>query len=149
MGKITKTWRNSEKGEKVHSIIEGNFSALERYTGYTVLSLSSEQRVSLPEDYRSENLIVYDTTNSKWFQYKQGTWREMSTEFVQQFSSAYWVAGQITIPYSIYQIDHPIIQVYGVNEGTYIDVLCDIAITANRDIVLSSDIAFDGVVIIK
>lgn len=150
-----KTWNNGEKGEVVQAIIEANFKILGRHLNENVLSLSTEERSLLSSDYLSEGLIVYDKDLEVFMQYKNGKWDGISiggsNSFVysQDLAVSSWISGEISIPHSLHLVSNPCVQLYILQDGKYESVLGGIYIDNEYNVTLSTDLPFDGKVVIK
>ena len=71
-----KMWKNLDKGETVFNIIKGNFIELFKFLSDNVKTITSEQRLTMPNIYYSEGSIVYDKTLKRWLQYNNGKWTD-------------------------------------------------------------------------
>lgn len=149
-----KTWRNHDKAHVVQKIIENNFRILGKHLPHNLLSLSTEERNLLSEDYLSDGLIVYDTTFKNWFEYnaKTGTWKTCPIEtstYVQEFKENNWTNNTIFIPYSEHLISNPIIKMFILYKGSYHPVLGEVEVDTDFNITLLTDMPFAGRVVIK
>lgn len=151
-----KTWRNGEEGDILKAIIEHNFKILGKYLPYHILCISSENRNLLTSDYLSENLIVFDTTKNEWLQYKNGKWiafdfGNLGLHYIKIFSKKDWSAqNEISIPFHLHKRENPVVQLY-LRQGSFYcsDVFGGVYIDDNYNITLSTDLPFDGKVVIK
>lgn len=149
-----KTWRNHDKAHIVQKIIENNFRVLGKYLPNNLLSLSTEERNLLSEDYLSDGLMIYDTTLKNWYEYnaKTGTWEPRSigsSTYEQEFEEGNWTNNTIAIPYSKHLILNPIIQMFILYEGSYQPVLGGVEVDTNFNVTLLTDMPFTGRVVIK
>lgn len=148
-----KTWRNGEKANNVQEIIEHNFKLLGKHLRHNILSLSSAERNLLSSDYISDKALVFDTDDEEFYQYnlQKGIWEiyPIRSVYVENFSSNDWVNNSITIPYSLHRIPNPITQLFILNNDSYEDVVGGISIDYNHNVIISSDMAFDGKVVLK
>lgn len=150
---MLRTWKNGEKGSVVQKIIENNFKILGRYLPNHMLSVSREERLSLADEYLCKNLIIYDTTDELWYRYTGSTWEEYKisgSTYSRVFDHSVWNNGKIQIPYSTHMIENPAVQLYMLDgDGIYNDVLGGIHIDQSHNVILNSDFAFAGKVVIK
>ena len=152
------TWNNGDNGDVVKKVIENNFKVVSRHLSHNVLSLSTEEREMLTSDYISDKLMVYDTTAECWYQYDGNSWEELnegtstnqdSPGYVFEIIKSDWVDGTITIPYSIHLKSNPVIQLFMLNDEKITLVIGGCSIDEHYNIILSTDIPFDGKVVIK
>lgn len=142
-------WKNGEKAEIVQKIIEYNFKLLGKHLSQNMLSLSTTERELLSSDYLSKGLRVYDTDLNKWFMYNGVKWVEWYQEYVKDILIGDWNNGKITIPYSVHLRENPIVQLYISNDNILSPVLGGVDIDADYNVILSTDLSFDGKVVIK
>lgn len=145
-------WRNGEKAEVVQKIIEYDFQLLKRHLSNNILALPTTERKTLSSDYLCEGLIVYDTTLNKWFIYKNNNWQEYNINnkiYVQNFTINNWSGNKISIPYSTHLISSPVVGLYMLSNNTYLPVIGGVSIDENYNVILTTDLTFDGRVIIK
>ena len=143
-----KMWKNLDKGETVFNIIKGNFTELFKFLPDNVKTITTEQRLTMPETYYSDGSIVFDKTLKRWLQYKNGKWIDYefdSSKYEQLLYLSDWHDGKIVIPYLIHGKKNPIAKVY--YEGADEVYGCS-TVTDDFDVVLSSDLPFDGKVVI-
>lgn len=146
-----KTWINGEKAEIVQKIIEYNFKILGKHLPHNILSLSSTDRKLLSSDYLCEGLIVFDTTLKKWMQYFNGNWIDFSpnNKYEISINKSDWFDGEILIPYQVHLVSSPTVQLFILTENDYEAVLGGVKINSNHDIILRSDLEFEGKVVIQ
>ena len=73
---------------------------------------------------------------------------QINNPYVMEFEISDWSDGIISIPYSLYKRADPIVGVYAKFNDYYTDVIGGFKIT-NSGVVLLSDIAYKGKVVIK
>lgn len=147
------TWQNGERAEVVRDIINKNFNALERYLPNSILSLSTERRLLLSSEYLRQGLIVFDTDIQGWLKYNGETWEDYVfpyTGYSQTISASDWgLTNTIIIPFSDHLTPNPNVNMYILYNGKYEPVEGGYSVDDNFTITLSSDLAFDGKVVIK
>ncbi len=144
-----RTWRNGEEAEVVQKIIEYNFKLLGRYLSGNMLCLSSSERKTLSSDYLREGLIIYDTTENAWYKYVSGTWKKSPTEYNLTITETDWVNNEITISFPTHLITNPIVQLFIKDGNSYSPVIGGVSVDNSFNITLSSDMPFDGKVVVK
>lgn len=148
-----KTWRNKDKADIVKAIIEHNFRVLGQNLSKNMLSLTTEERNALTSDYRSNGLIVYDKTESKWYQFdsESGKWSpyNIGKPYVLTFEASDWNDNTIRIPFAEHSIPNPDVNLYILLEGKYHPALGGIEIDTEYNVTISVDMSFDGKVVIK
>lgn len=146
-----KTWSNGERAEVVKKIIEDNFKIVSKHLSHNILSLTSDERIVLTEDYLSDGLIVFDTTLKRWLQYHNGNWIPygLGNGFEITVSKSDWNNGKITIPYETHLISSPIVQMYLLDNLKYLLVFGGVDIDESFNVTLKTDLPFDGKVVIK
>lgn len=148
-----RTWRNGESGDVIQKIIEHNFKITGKYLSYQMMCMTTQARKLLTSDYLSEGLIVYDTTLRRWFQFNNLKWEpyEFSPDgCVIEFSTSDWNENSINIPFAEHKKENPVAHLLiKVDSEKYMPVIGGITIDSNSNIILSSDLAFDGKIIIK
>lgn len=144
-----KTWRNGEEAEVVQKIIEYNFRLLGRHLPSGMLCLSSSERKVLSSDYLREGLLVYDTTENAWYKYSSGFWGKCPTEYNRTISKTDWTNNEITINCATHLISNPTVQLFIRDGNSYSPVIGGIEVNNNYDIILSTDLPFDGKVVVK
>lgn len=151
---MLKTWRNGEKAGVIQKIIENNFKILGRHLSQNVLCLSTAERETLSSEYLTQGLKVYDTTKKRWFSYNgvgwdEENWGEGSSEYTMDIQTSDWSAGAIIIPYTKHLKRNPNVQLFMKNEDVYLAVMGGVEIDADYNITLSTDMPFEGRVVIK
>ena len=144
-----RTWRNGEGAEVVQKIIEYNFRVLGRYLSSSMLCMSSSERKVLSGDYLREGLLIYDTTENVWYKYTSGFWKKCPTIYSLDISKADWSDNTITINFSTHLIPNPIVQLFIKDGNTYSPVIGGVMVDSNYNVILSTDLPFDGKVVVK
>ena len=142
-------WRSGDSGATVKACVDNNFKELWDNLSKNMMSLTTEQRLSLSEDYLSEGLLVYDKNKNKWYQYLNGAWVNSSWEYSLEIYVDDWIDNKITIPYSLHKTESPTVGFYVIINGQYVKAVGGVSIDEDNNIILSSKIAFDGKVVIK
>lgn len=147
------TWRNGEKAEVVHNIIKQNFNILERYLPNSILALSTDRRLLLSSEYLRSGLVVFDTDLQKWLKYNGQTWEDYVfpyTGYAKAISVSDWSSEKnIIIPFSEHLTPNPAVHLYILHNNTYEPVDGGYIIDINYNITLTSDLLFDGKVVVK
>lgn len=149
---MIKSWRNGATGGEVKDIIDYNFKIVSRYLSKDIKALSTQERNLLSSEYLNENTLVFDTTENKWYKYSKGTWVKTSVDdsvYTQNISIADWEYNSIQIPFSQHGIENPIVQLLIQNGNSFTDVYGGVSIDADYNISLSTDIPFNGKVVVK
>lgn len=151
---MLKTWINGASGGFVKKVIEDNFKVLGKYLPNNMLALSTNARNMLTSEHLSDGLIIFDTTLEKWMRYKNGQWSEYSFNITGDYytldiNSSDWLGGKITIPSSEHKITEPTVEMFILYNNAYEPVIGGINIDTEGNITLSSDINFNGRVVIK
>lgn len=144
-----KTWRNGDEAEVVQKIIEYNFRLLGRHLPSSMLCLSSSERKVLSGDYLREGLLVYDITENAWYKYASGFWEKCPTEYGRIISETDWVNNTITINFATHLTPNPIVQLLIKDGNSYSPVIGGVEVDSNYNIILSTDLPFDGKVVVK
>lgn len=142
-------WRNGEKAEIIQAIIEYNFKLLGKHLPHNMLSLPTTERELLSSDYLSKGLRIFDTDLNQWFEYNGSKWVEWEQEYVRDISMSDWDNGKITISYSTHLMRNPIVQLFILNNNSYSSVVGGVDIDDNWNVTLTTDLAFNGKVVIK
>ena len=149
---MIKTWKNGALGGEVKKIIDYNFNVVSKYLSKNVRTLSTQERKLLSSDYLSEDLLVFDTDEKQWYKYSRDSWIKTSVEnkmYTQGISTSDWVNGNITILFDQHSIENPVVQLFMKNNDSFIPVLGGVKIDDKHNITLSTDLPFDGKVVIK
>lgn len=150
---MLKTWKNGEKAVSIQKVIDDNFKILGKYLSQNILALSTAEISALQTDYTSEGLRVFDKTKEKWMKYESGVWVEdtvgNSSAYVKTISKSDWNNGEITIPKSTHGRTNPFVDLYVYNNGVYEDVVGGVRIDSEYNVILKSDLSFDGKVVIR
>lgn len=149
---MIKKWQNGASGGEVKNIIDYNFNLVSKYLSKDIKALSTQERNLLSSDYLNENTLVFDTTEKQWYRYSNGSWIKTSVDdniYTQNISMSDWVNNSITISFDKHGIDNPVVQVFVINEGSFVSVFGGVEIDSEYNITLYSDLAFNGKVVIK
>lgn len=149
---MLKTWRNGAQGGEVKSVIEYNFNLLSKYLSKDVKALSTQERNLLSSDYLTENTLVFDTDEAQWYKYSKGHWVKTYVDggvYTQNISINDWVDNSIEILFDQHNIKNPTVQLFMGDESSFIHVLGGVEIDSAYKITLSTDLPFDGKVVIK
>lgn len=154
---MIKTWRNGVKGAEVKKIIDYNFNVLSKYLSKDIRALSTQERKLLSSGYLTENTMVYDTDEEQWYKYSDGSWSEMYFDNGGSSVVAYkqyiyvdnWVNNTINILFEQHKIEKPVVQLYMKEGDSFIPVLGGIKVDDEYNVMLSTDLPFDGKVVIK
>lgn len=149
---MIKTWRNGAKGSEVKSVIDYNFNVVSRFLSKDIKALSTQERNLLPSDYLSENTLVFDTDEKQWYSYSNGFWIETSVDngiYTQSISMYDWLNNNIKIPFEQHGIKNPSVQLLIRNDRSFIPVIGGVEIDYEYNITLSTDLPFNGKVVIK
>lgn len=147
-----RTWNDGAKGFEVKEIVDNNFKILGKHLSDNVLALTTKEIKGLSDDYLHNGLLVYDTDRENWYQYKNGMWNLYPIKFSSysiSFSADTWSDNTINIPYSTHSVPNPIVELYILVGELYQPVLGGVNIDNEYNITLSTDMAFDGKVVIK
>lgn len=151
MVKIEKI-RNGEQADEIRAKINDNFEKISKNISSTNLSLSTEERLSISNEYLKDGLIVFDSSLDKWFKRVGNSWvlYEFSPVYKRKFSASEWGENNIlNIPYTMHGINIANVCVYMLYQNKYISCVTDVEISANNDVCIHSDLAFDGEVVIS
>lgn len=155
---MIKTWRNGSSGGEVKKIIDYNFNVVSKYLSKDIRALSTVERSLLSSDYLGENTLVFDTDEERWYKYSNGAWVETSigsggnvnfNVYTQTISINDWINSSISIPFSQHGVESPIVQLLMESEGSFIPALGGVEIDSNYNVTLSTDLLFNGKVVIK
>ena len=151
---MIKTWRNGASGGEVKNAIDYNFNFVSRYLSKDIRALSTQERNLLPSDYLSENILVFDTDEGLWYQYSKGSWIAIPTNssgnaHTQSISTTDWIDNTIEISFNQHGVENPIVQLFVESEGSFMPVLGGVEIDSEHNVTLSTDLPFDGKVVIK
>ena len=149
---MIETWRNGENGGEVKRIIDSNFKLVSRYLTKDIKALSTQERNLLPSDYLSENTLVFDTDEIQWYKYSGGSWVKTSVDdnmYTQDISLSDWTDNVISIRFEQHGRINPVVQLFMDSEGSFTDVIGGVKIDSSHNVVLSTDLPFDGRVVIK
>lgn len=149
---MIKTWRNGASGGEVKRAIDYNFNLVSKYLSKDIKALSTQERNLLPSDYLSENTLVFDTDEEQWYKYSKGSWKPTSVDdnvHTQSISINDWTNNSIQIPFNQHGIENPIVQLFVKNGNSYISVLGGVEIDSAYNVTLSTDLPFDGKVVLK
>ena len=114
-----------------------------------MLSLPTTERELLSSDYLSKGVRIFDTDLNQWFEYNGSKWVEWAQEYVRDILISDWDNGKITISYSTHLMRNPIVQLFILNNNSYSSVVGGVDIDDNWNVTLTTDLAFNGKVVIK
>lgn len=149
------TWQNGEKAEVVRNIINKNFNKLERHLSDSILALSTERRLLLSSEYLRSGLIIFDTDLKSWLIYngKTKTWDDYTPPYVgysKAISFSDWgVTQSVVVPFSEHLTPNPAVYLYILCNGEYELVHGGYSVDSNFNIILLTDLAFEGKVVVK
>ena len=151
---MIKTWKNGDSGAEVKSVIDHNFNIVSRYLSKEVRTLSTAERNLLSSDYLGENTLVFDTDEEQFYKYTGGIWVKASiggsgVAYTQDISINDWMNNSINILFEQHGIENPVVQLFMKSENSLIPVLGGVEIDSNNSVILSTDLPFDGKVVIK
>lgn len=154
---MLKFWKNGAKGGEVKNIIDYNFNVVSRYLSKDIRALSTQERKLLSSDYLTENTMVFDTDEEQWYKYSDGSWTEMYFDNGGSSVIAYkqyiyvdsWIDNIIYISFEQHKIEKPVVQLYMKDGDSYIPVLGGVKVDSEYNVTLSTDLPFDGKVVIK
>lgn len=154
---MIKTWRNGATGGEVKSIIDYNFNVVSMYLSKDVRALSTQERKLLSSDYLSEKSLVYDTDEEQWYKYVNGSWvkafdnggNNSTNVYANDISIDDWADNTITILFEEHGVENPVVQLSMISGDSVISVLGGVEIDSEYNITLSTDLPFDGKVVIK
>lgn len=149
---MIKTWKNGASGREVKSIIDYNFNVVSKYLSKDIRALSTQERNLLTSNYISENILVFDTDENRWYEYVEGSWVKASfgnNFYTQSVSVSDWVNNSIKILFAQHGVENPIVQLYLVNGDSFTPVLGGVEVDSEYNVTLSTDLPFAGKVVIK
>ena len=149
---MIKTWRNGASGGDVKNIIDHNFNVVSKYLSKDVRALSTQERKLLSSDYISENTLVFDTEEKQWYIYSNGSWIKTFTSdnvYVQTIAVSDWLNNSIEISINQHKIKDPVVQVYMADGNSFTPIWGGIKIDSEYNVILTTDLPFDGKVVIK
>ena len=149
---MLKTWRNGAQGSEVKNVIDYNFNLVSRYLSKDIKALSTRERNLLSPDYLGENTLVFDTDEERWYKYSNGTWVAMAIDnssVTFDISTENWVDNSISISFEQHGFENPVIQLFMEDGDSFIHVLGGVEIDSEYNITLSTDLPFNGKVVIK
>ena len=149
---MLETWKNGAQGSEVKQVIERNFNIVSRYLTKDIKALSTKERNLLPTDYLSENTLVFDTDEIQWYKYSGGSWVKTSVDdnmYTQNISVSDWMDKKINIPFEQHGVMNPVVQLLMESELSFVGVLGGVEIDSTYNVVLSTDLPFNGKVVIK
>lgn len=149
---MIKTWRNGASGGEVKNVIDYNFHIVSKYLSKDIRALSTQERNLIPMDYLGENTLVFDTDEEKWYKYSGGSWIKTSVDdniYTQSISISDWTDNSISILFEHHGIKSPIVQLFMKNENSFIPVIGGTDVDSAHNIILTTDLPFDGKVVIK
>lgn len=150
MKMLFNTWRNGDLGSVVKNIIDNNFKIISKYFKRLVMSLPTDEIKNLSTVYYDKGSRIFDSTLKRWVEFNGEKWIECrENEYIYDFTGDNWINNTITLPYSEHMVSTPNVQLFMLNAGKYIPVLGSISIDTDYNIVLSTDMIFEGRVVIR
>lgn len=155
---MIKSWRNGARGKEVKEIIDFNFNLLSRYLSKDIKALSTQERKLLSSDYLSENTLVFDTDEEQWYKYSKGSWIKTTVgsgdntndvAYAQNILVNDWADNNINISFDQHGVKHPLVQLFIEIGSSLVPVLGGVKIDSEHNITLSTDLPFDGRIVIK
>lgn len=147
---MLKKWNNFDTGGQAKKVIEENFQVLGRHLSDNVLTLSSDERQRLSSEYYKKGTVVFDTTLKAWLEYTGTSWENLKAGYVGVFSKTDWGDdGTISIPFNLHKTVAPTVCAYMKLGDKYILVYGLEEIDENDNITLSTDLVFEGKVVVK
>ena len=149
---MIKFWRNGASGAEVKKIIDHNFNIVSKYLSKDIKALSTRERNLLSSDYLNENTLVFDTDEEQWYKYSNGNWIKTPVDdsaYVQHIYKNSWTNNYIEILFAQHGVKNPLVQLFIEMDGSFIPVLGGVIIDSEYNITLSTDLPFDGKVVIK
>ena len=151
---MIKTWRNGAQGAEVKNVIDHNFNLVSRYLSKDIKALTTSERTLLPSDYLAENTLVFDTDEKQWYRYSvvNKSWIRTSVDdnvYTQDISVGDWVNNTIEILLEQHGIANPVVQLSMANGNSFAPVMGGIKIDSEYNVTLSTDLPFNGRVVIK
>jgi hypothetical protein len=152
---MIKSWKNGTSGGEVKKIIDYNFNVVAKYLSKDVRALSTEERKALSSDYLSEKSLVYDTDEEQWYKYSEGSWVKIpsggdAVAYTKHISVSDWINNGMSILFDQHGVENPVVQLYMMNDDSFIPVIGGVKkIDSKHNITLSTDLPFDGKVVIK
>ena len=149
---MIKTWRNGASGGEVKNVIDYNFNVVSKYLSKDVKALSTMERELLSSDYLSENTLVFDTDEKRWYKYSGGSWVETfvnNVSYTQNISVNDWAGNSINILFDQHGVENPVVQLLMESGGSFIPVIGGVEVDSAHNITLLTDLPFDGKVVIK
>lgn len=145
-----KKWKNGDKGYEVQEAIDQNFNYLSNYISKSILFLSSKERYMLPSDFLKNGVVVFDKNLNECLEYYNGQWiRRPLSGYTKEIFETDWTENKITILFEEHKIYNPLVQLFIKTKNGYDIVDNSITIDSNCNIILYSDLAFQGKVMIK
>lgn len=145
---MVKTWRNGDSGGEVKNIIDYNFNVVSKYLSKDIRTLSTQERKLLSSDYISENTLVFDTEENQWYKYSNGSWVN-AFMYAKDISVDDWTDNSISILFTQHGIKNPVVQLSMESGGSFVPVLGGVKIDSKYNVTLSTDLPFNGRVVIK
>ena len=155
---MIKTWKNGARGKEVKEIIDFNFNLLSKYLSKDIKALSTQERMLLSSDFLSDNTLVFDTDEEQWYKYSKGFWVKMdiggdgnnsAVAYAQNIFIDDWADNNINISFDQHGVQHPLVQLFIEIGSSLIPVLGGVKIDSEHNITLSTDLPFNGRIVIK
>ena len=70
-------------------------------------------------------------------------------KYAKDISASEWIDNSITIPYNKHRVENPAVELFIKHEGSFAPVLGGVEIDSEYNVILSTDLPFDGRVVIK
>lgn len=150
---MLKRWENGARGGEVKNVIDYNFNIVSKYLPKDIRALSTQERNVLSSDYLGENTVVFDTDEDQWYKYSDGSWMIISFgegRYIEiDIYVREWVDNTITISFEEHGVISPIVQLYIRDGDCFSSVMGGIKVDSDNNIILSTDLPFEGKVVIR
>ena len=142
--------KNTENADGVRQKINDNFDILSKHFSSRMLSLTKTEMDNIEQDYLREGLIVYNTTDKKFYTRSGNSWElyKIFNTFTSVFYESDWEDGYLSIPYGQHKVDVKNVSVYISTTQGYMPVLIDVVVDSMQNVILNSDVVFDGKVVL-
>lgn len=154
---MIKSWKNGASGGEVKNIIEHNFNVVSKYLSKDIRTLSTQERKMLSSDYLSEKSLVFDTDEEQWYKYSDGSWVKVFDNdsgdivtYTKDISKSDWINNGISILFDQHGVENPVVQLFMANGDSFVPVVGGVKkIDSKHNVTLSTDLPFNGKVVIK
>ena len=153
---MIKSWKNGSSAGDVKNIIDYNFNVVSKYLSKDIKALSTQEREMLTSDYLSEKSLVFDTDEEQWYKYSGGSWVKVFDDYknivpyTKDISIDDWTNNKISILFDQHGVENPVVQLFMAKDGSLIPVIGGVKkIDSKHNVTLSTDLPFDGRVVIK